>query len=371
MFLINLREDNCVELQPYSFRTESQGRESIQYILASNPEILLSTDGLNISPHEKVLSVREYQTNRGPIDIVFVTDNADIILVETKLLKNPESHRTVVAQAIDYAKSFSEENIESLKDKFKKKDSDLNIFTNKNYYESILEKNIKSGNYQVLIVGDTVHPNVLGMIDSIQSAPHLAFTLNAISINPFILNNNNIMLNARIESKTNEIERSVISIEIINNNELKIDSSTPEKERKGNKPIITEEIYLNNIENTSYVEEIRKCWNEIEKRGGTIEWGTVGFSGGFYLENKRISLIWVYDSWFNILTKKMKNNIGIITEEQYNQYLDKLKESEYLYEKIVVPNKSEVHFDKIDHKDFKIALEAMIDLMEDLMREAE
>jgi len=365
MFLISADANECLGLAEFYFSNEGTDLLSPQYILAKHPEILLSTEGLNIMPHKDVVSVREYPTSRGFIDILYVTDNAEIILVETKLFKNPESHRTVVAQAIDYAKAFSEEEVSSLKNKLQKLGADLNFFENVEYYEAIIHQNIVNGNYQVLIVGDRIHSNILGMLDSIQSAPHLSFTVSAISLNPFRLNKNEIVLSSRIESKTNEIERSVISIEILKNGNVKIDSSIPDKKRKGNKPRITEETYFNNLEDPSYIEPIRHLCSEIRKRNGTIDWGTIGFSGGYYSENRRVSLIWVYDSWFNILSDKVRGSYGI-TDDVYNQYLATLKKSAYLYEQVIVPNKAAVSFSNIQHADFQVTVDATLDLMDKL-----
>ena len=366
MFVVSGNADKCRNLEEYYFNTEGSENISPQNILVASPEILLSTDGLSITPYKKVISIREYQTDRGAIDIVYITDNAEIILVETKLLKNPESHRAVVAQAIDYAKAFSEEGLDSVKEKIKKASLNFDIFENREYYEAIIHRNIINGNYQVLIVGDNIHPNILGMLESIQSAPHLSFTINAVSLNPYRLNSSELVFHTRIESKTIEIERSVISIEIVKDGEVKIDSSVPEKKRKGNKPRITEEIYFNNIEDGSYVEPVRKLCSEIRKRNGTIEWGTVGFSGGFYKENRRVSLIWVYDSWLNILTEKVRRTYGIL-DEAYDRYLMTLKKSEYIYERVIVPNRSAVKFVEIDQSDFEFVMTATLALMDELL----
>ena len=363
MFLYDLETTECNDLNRYEIKFE----DSMQQLLSENPQIILSNPDLAIPPYENVIAIREYSTSRGPIDIVFITDNGDIVIVETKLLKNSESHRTVVAQAIDYAKSFSEETVDLIKKKIRKRNIDYSIFDVNKSFESILDKNIKNGNYQILIVGDEIHPNILGMVESIQSAPHLSFTVNTMSLNLFEVEKEKIVINPRIESKTLEIERSVISIEIINGNEIRIDSSTPDKERKGNKPKITEEEFINNFERPEFIISIRTLWDEIKKMNGSIDWGGVGFSGGYRANNKRISLIWVYDNKFNILTRKMRNTYSNITDEQYNKYLNKLKESEYIYENIVVPNKSEVKYKNIEVEDFEIAIRAIVWLMKELI----
>jgi len=363
MYHINNKK-KCDDLEKYVFSYE----DSVQGLLGDNPQILLNIDELGIPPFDDVIAVREYPSQRGPIDIVYITDNGDIILVETKLLKNPESHRAVVAQAIDYAKAFTSEDITSLRNKIKNKKIDDSLFSNKNI-EAILNKNITTGNYQVLIVGDEIHPNILGMAESIQSAPHLSFTLSAISLNPYSIVNEEYILFPRIESKTVEVERSVISIEIINN-DVKINSSSPSIENKGNKPKITEEEFLDNIEKPEFIESIKYLWKEIEKRKGSIDWGTVGFSGGYRINNRRMSLIWAYDKWMNILSPKYKKSYDI-PEDSYNLYLDDLKKSTYIYENIIVPNKSEVKFNSIEVEDCRVVIDAALNLMDRMISREE
>ena len=363
MFTIDTTDKTCIHLEKHLFNNE----EDLQQILYNSPEILLSNNELNIPPYEKIVKKKEYPTARGSIDIVFITENGDIILVETKLLKNPESKRKVVAQAIDYAKSFSEENFDSLKSKL----SDMSIFSNQYDIEPIIETNIKSGNYTVLIVGDIINPHILGMVESIQSAPHLSFTIFALSLNSYAYAKNNLILYPKVESKTIEIERSVISIEVKGNEDYKISSSTPNKGNKGNKPKITEEKFYENLEKDEFIDNIKYLCKEIRNMGGTIDWGTVGFSGGYRLNGRRISLIWVYDSFLNILSNRVFSTYDHISTEQYNEYLSELKRSDYVYENIIVANRSAVEFSRIDKNDLNIIIEATLQLMKNTMKNDE
>jgi len=45
----------------------------------------------------------EISTPAGPIDNLFLSKNGYLVLVETKLWKNPEARRVAVAQILDYA----------------------------------------------------------------------------------------------------------------------------------------------------------------------------------------------------------------------------------------------------------------------------
>src|SRR5690554_6157047 len=48
----------------------------------------------------------EMNTSAGPIDIVYVTPQGKLVIVETKLWRNPEARRKVIGQVLDYAKEL-------------------------------------------------------------------------------------------------------------------------------------------------------------------------------------------------------------------------------------------------------------------------
>ena len=119
-YIIDEKTCKATELNRYDFRSEGIGLNSLQSTIANNPEIILDLPELELQNEGNIIVCREYTTNSGPIDILMITSNADIIIIETKLLRNPESHRTVVAQAIDYAKAFYNEKMDELINKISK-----------------------------------------------------------------------------------------------------------------------------------------------------------------------------------------------------------------------------------------------------------
>jgi len=202
--------------------------------------MVLSLKELELPPSNSTLVLREFSTSQGSIDIIMITENSDILLIETKLFRNSESHRTVVAQAIDYVKSFSETDIEILKSKILQStysDNQLteNLFSKEGFYFA-LKKNMKKGYFKVLIIGDKIHSNLLGMVESIHSAPHLAFTIYLVELSPIRDDENNILLEPRIIENTIEVERSVIRLEVdLKKESYTIESSTPLKDSKGSR----------------------------------------------------------------------------------------------------------------------------------------
>ena len=72
----------------------------LQDLIFRHPQLLpvsLFDDSLS----QPVPLAREVATNAGSIDNLYITPEGRLILVETKLWKNPEQHRTVVAQTIE------------------------------------------------------------------------------------------------------------------------------------------------------------------------------------------------------------------------------------------------------------------------------
>src|SRR5690554_5194212 len=49
----------------------------------------------------------EMNTAAGPIDIIYVTPQGKLVIVEAKLWRNPEARRKVIGQVLDYAKELS------------------------------------------------------------------------------------------------------------------------------------------------------------------------------------------------------------------------------------------------------------------------
>jgi len=351
----------------FQFQSEGNDRLSPQEILANNPEIICNIPELEIGEISTPLIIRELSTNRGSIDILYITSNSDIIIIETKLYRNPESHRAVVAQVIDYVKALTQIDVDSLLNNALNSQYSDNEFKPDDYFISALRKNIVTGNFSVVIVGDNIHPNILGMTDSIQSAPHLAFTIYLVELAPRILDDNTILINPRLISKTNEVERSVIKLEIsMSGSEISIDSSIPEKESKGSKPILSEEEYYSYVEKPEIVPIIRDFITSWRKKGGDIHMGTVGLSAGFEIEGRRIPIQQIYQKKVLILTERWKSNYGI-DDVKYNNYKNYFKQYlPHLYDKYLIGNHVEVKFANIDSDELKKILNASFLIIENL-----
>ncbi|MFC1667650.1 endonuclease NucS domain-containing protein [Candidatus Omnitrophota bacterium] len=362
-----LSSTSAVKLEDYEYGIKGRNETSLQKILADNPNTIINLPELGLADSEICLVYREYPTPSGPIDILVITENAEIIIVETKLIKNPESNRTVVAQAIDYVKAFSNETVDSLLGNISRKEMPKNTITEKikndDRFMALLAKNIEKGNFQVLIVGDVISPNILGMVESIQSAPHLAFTIYLVELNATVYDETYTIITPKIVANTLEIERSVIKIEITSGKGApKIESETPSKESKGSKPMLSWDQYLSNVANKSFgkiIEDFKTRW--VSEIDDSISMGQVGFSAGLKYGNKRTAIQFVYDRKIEIMSEKWREAYNI-PEVFYREYKEELKKSPDIYDKYLIANKVMVRFDMIDAEILKIILDASLNL---------
>jgi hypothetical protein len=352
------------EADKYSFEKETE----LQELLFKNPEIIFNVPELEINEMDIAIKYREYMTSRGSIDLLYITKNAEIILVETKLIKNQESTRTVVAQLIDYIKAITIENFENIIEKnCKYKIIDTEIVKDEKFIQ-LLKRNVNTGNISGIIIGDDIHPNLLELIDSIQSAPHLSFHINLIKLETF-KNGEQIIAFAKNVENTKEIERSVIKISFENgiNNPI-IESETPSKDGKGTKPILTWDEYINNVEPKYHelINEYKREW--IKSFGETINMGTVGFSAGFISNNKRIVTSFVYDNKLELITEKTRRKLGV-SDEVYLLYKKEIEKSQEIFDKYLISGKVMVYFNDISLESLKTILSATIILTNEFYKE--
>jgi hypothetical protein len=312
------------------------------------------------------MRAREYSTNYGNIDVLFITKDADIIIIETKLIRNPEAIRSVVAQLVGYIKSMSMEGVDKLLESVNNNKLKLdNDFKLSEKFISVLSKNISHGNIYGIIVGDDIHPNLLGLIDSIQSAPHLSFHLNLIKIESYLFDNNIIISAFNIES-TKEIERSVINITIdFEKKESTIESKSPEKDSKGSKPILTWNEYMNNV-NEKYrnlIGTFVEKWKDIIFK---INMGTTGFSISVIIGSEYIPIQYIYDNYLYLLSEKTRKSSNI-PDSVYLSYKKEIEKVPEIYDKHLISNKVSVNFVEMNEDTFNIVLNANVVLAKKLL----
>lgn len=78
-------------------RIENVSESTIQNLVFEFPECLPLSD-IDESYNPIIPICKELGTPVGPLDIFMITHNGDIAIIETKLWRNPEARRKVIAQ---------------------------------------------------------------------------------------------------------------------------------------------------------------------------------------------------------------------------------------------------------------------------------
>jgi len=165
----------------------------------------------------------ELNTPAGPLDILYVTPQGKLVIVEVKLWRNPEARRKVVAQVIDYAKELNKWDYEDLQREISKqtgkKGNALYELVKSIWAESDeatfvdgVSRSLKKGDFLLLIIGDGIQEGTENIADFMNNVAQLQFTLGLLEVAIFKLSESDFLVQPRILAKTVIVERTVIEL---------------------------------------------------------------------------------------------------------------------------------------------------------------
>lgn len=308
----------------------------LQRVIYDNPQTYPIENPLNIDL--KIVSLgREVITEAGYIDILLLTSDAELIIVETKLWKNPEKSRTVLAQVIDYAKAMRTWSYDDLDNavissqRSFKKDQILSVseivkkeFPTQNHTNFIdsLCRNLHSGVLKLSIIGDKISPNLLLLSETIQSAPGLNFSLSLIEMKLFKYNDV-IILIPDIVGKTLEVVRGVVKVQYeqekpkVEITYLETEINTKSQEKTNRETFISQcpEDIAPILEN---------CLDEWQNNQSLIvNWGVIGLSVRKLVDYKYSTIIEIYPTDVSMIIQTMAEKCRI-SNDIYEEYLEVL-----------------------------------------------
>ncbi|MGI6291687.1 MAG: hypothetical protein ACOXZH_04605 [Bacteroidales bacterium] len=261
----------------------------LQKIIHENPQLYPIENPLNNDL--KIISLgREINTGVGKIDILLLTSDAELIIVETKLWRNPEKSRTVLAQIVDYAKELSKWEYEDFDSAIKVAQRDkksLRVisleeiiqqeFSNQNItdFKDRFVENVKRGILNLSIIGDKISANLLLLSETIQGSPGLNFNLNLIEMKLY-LHEKEIIVIPDIIGKTKEVVRGIVKIQF-------------EKKQPQVEVVYAEEVQSSKVKTdkktflsqcSADVAQILEIWIDKweNKKGLMVYWGLSGLS---------------------------------------------------------------------------------------------
>lgn len=218
------------QLKRIPFMSGSFNEEWLQEILAKNPSLIPSAD-LGDEFSSLVLVGREVPVGSGDtqgyIDNLYVSASGNIVIVETKLFRNQESRRTVVAQIIDYAKELQRWDDNMLNkvanDYYFKKEGqafdliDLMVRCNYLSYDDAglftdrINESLCKAKFLLMIVGDGIRSSVQQLADFLNDNTTMQFRL-ALTEMEIYQHAENVIVVPNLLTKTAVIERTILNV---------------------------------------------------------------------------------------------------------------------------------------------------------------
>jgi hypothetical protein len=205
-------------------KIEPDNEMMIQDLVFTHPEILPISE-VEESYNPLIPVCMELNTPVGPLDVFMVSPEGELCIIETKLWRNPESRRKVVAQILDYAKELANWNYEDLQRevnrRLNRKGNSLFEIAKGQYPDQTLpeadfvdavSRNLSHGKFLLLIVGDGIREGTAAIRDFISSSGNLMFTLSMVELSLYKMAEAGILVVPKILLKTVEISRLVVEL---------------------------------------------------------------------------------------------------------------------------------------------------------------
>lgn len=250
-------------------------------------------DALNRSPD--LLPIEEIDPAFGPlaslgreidnIDNLFISPNGKITLVETKLWRNPEATREVVAQVIDYAARLSLWSYADLEAALKTAmspapvgDGSLYAYVAKKFPGEALpeeqfidevQKNLRAARFLLMVVGDGIRENLESMLGHLHRQPQMLFTFCLVEMqifeNPDLFKGR--LLLPVVVAKTTEVVRAVVRVQTTGQAEVSVAiEEEPEKTPGARRRTLSEDEFFSEIQD----ESTRKLFRQLLTFAGEI-----------------------------------------------------------------------------------------------------
>lgn len=312
----------------------------IQRLIFEHPELLPVAE-FDEAYTPLVPAGREVETSCGYIDVLYLTPSGAIVIVETKLWQNPERHRTVVAQLLDYAKDLSRWTYDDLSKAVLKAsrtsaparaqslDELITPYLSPlglglpDFQERVISA-LSKGKFLLLVVGDRISANLALLTESIAGAPGLLFTLGLLELQLYRIVPGEdwpVVVVPDIVGRTVEVTRGVIEVQYVQERPKVIVEVADAEPPRPNKGKTTQQVFLSKCpaDLAPVYEQWLATWRD---RGLVIYWGTDGFSVRFRAKEKLTTLLDAYPEWaLSLIREADVARLGI-GEQAYRQYLE-------------------------------------------------
>ena len=199
--------------------------EWLQNLLFEHPEAL-PIDEIDRTFAPAIPICKELNTPAGLIDALLATPKGRLIILETKLWRNPEARRAVIGQILDYAKELSRWTYADLQREVSRCTEQsgnvlFDIVAAAKPADSLSEadfvdevsRSLRQGQFLLLICGDGIREGVSAITDFLQRQGTLHFTFGLVEVATYEMPEGRCLVQPRILAQSVIVKRTVISLE--------------------------------------------------------------------------------------------------------------------------------------------------------------
>lgn len=258
-------------LKPINVRTGIYNETWLQNMIEKYPDILPVNE---IEPvYYPLVSIGKevFTENGGSIDNLFISTSGYLVLIETKLWRNPEAKRQVITQAIDYGSllsSWSYERLDNIVKKYsnhieghevelaswviqKSKLEEINPIQ----FEKTVSNNLRFGRFLIVIVGDKIRESLIDLVGYVNKYPTLALNVAMVELSCYHLNKNKewpLLVVPTIAAQTKIVERTIIEVTTSREDKVTVKTIQHGKtEKKQGRSILSENAYWEKLKEST------------------------------------------------------------------------------------------------------------------------
>lgn len=249
-------------LRRVEFSDQAIAETFLQDLLHRAPETL-PVDELDSSFGPLISLGREISN----IDNLFISPNGRLTIVETKLWRNPEATRQVVAQILDYAARVSRWSYADLETKARTEALHPTPLGSQSLYDFVaarsedvlpesefvdaVQQTLRTGRFLLLIVGDGIRESIEPIVGSLHNHPQKLFTFGLVQLQVFEdphAGGGHLVV-PQIVAHTTEIYRYVINVQTTGEAtvSVEIENREPEKAGAASRHTLSEEEFFSQI----------------------------------------------------------------------------------------------------------------------------
>lgn len=282
-----------VPLQRVDFSDTSVVETFLQETLHRAPQIL-PVDELD-SSYGPLISLGREISN---IDNLFISPTGRLTIVETKLWRNPEATRQVVAQILDYAVRLSSWSYSDIERRSREALAPAPIGTGSLYefvasktpeevlsepeFVDAVQQTLRTGRFMLLIVGDGIRENVETMVTSLHEHPQKLFTFGLVQLQVFKSDSlpGGHLIVPQVIGNTTEIVRAVVRVETTGEATVSVEIENPEPKPPtgGSRHTLSEDEFFAKIEDPETATLFRQLLEFGAELGAVPTWGSSSVS---------------------------------------------------------------------------------------------